>query len=90
MSVKAGPIEECWQEIVRTSFADGFCCDHHRNLFRGLYFAGAVAAIYKLTGFDPEQPANLLSINIGDLPPILDELIAVQAEADKGPDQVHH
>jgi hypothetical protein len=86
-------IEESWKLVIETNFPNGFCCDEHRELYRELFFTGAMAAMTALTGWDPSEP-QILSINMRDMAAVRDELTvayhATMAKAEARPEAVRH
>jgi len=46
-----GLIELGWQGIEQDNH--GFCCDHHRAMYRAIYFAGAMNAMAAATTWQP-------------------------------------
>lgn len=86
------PIEEHWRQVVQESFADGFCCAAHRELFRELFFSGAMAAMQALTGWDPARSPNVLGVAAKAMVAVSDELTTAYHEmmAEDGPEAVRH
>ncbi len=71
------PIEDCWRQIEEQQ---DFCCDDHRNLYKGMFFTGAMSAMNALTGWDPDRPA-ILCISVASLSVVAKELNAMHATA---------
>lgn len=71
------PIEDCWRQIEEQQ---NFCCDDHRDLYKGMFFTGAMSAMNALTGWDPDRPA-ILCISMASLSVVVKELTALHAAA---------
>ena len=67
------PIETGWQTVLKDN--DGFCCESCRDAFRIMYFAGAMAAMNAVTGWDPEAP-HILCVSLPEVARVRDELTA--------------
>jgi hypothetical protein len=77
--MKAALIEDGWQQFVRSTFPNGFCCDAHRDLYRAIYFTGAMAAMHTLTGWDPDRP-GALTIVVPNIAAVNAELTTIYHE----------
>lgn len=44
-------LETGWRAILQDQ--NGFCCDHHREMYRAIYFAGAMNAMAAATTWHP-------------------------------------
>jgi hypothetical protein len=51
MSNGATLLAEGWQHILNDNH--GFCCEHHRAMYRAIYFAGAMNAMAAATTWQP-------------------------------------
>lgn len=66
------PIDEYWREIEQSG---GFCCDQDREAARIMFFAGAMAALEAMTGWNPEAP-GVLCIHTSNIAVVSAELTA--------------
>lgn len=81
------PIERHWNQILEHS--NGFCCEEHREAMRAMYFAGAMAALTEMTGWDPEAP-EVLFLHMDNIRRVREEMTAAY-HADVTPiDLVRH
>jgi hypothetical protein len=54
MSTRDKKIEATWEHFAAEAFGEnGICCDGHREIYRSVYFAGALALYDALVNMDP-------------------------------------
>jgi hypothetical protein len=58
-------IADHWEEIERLGGTS--MTEEHRELLRGIYLAGAMAAFHVMTGWDPESASQSLEIDYRNL-----------------------
>jgi len=81
-----GLIDLGWQAIEQDQ--QGFCCEHHRSMYRAIYFSGAMNAMAAATTWEPG--ADVITIRPACLGMVCEELSMESFSAEREADGVGH